>query len=1227
MSRNQGGKKMGMLGGMNLKKKLLLAFLAVGVIPFTVVGIVALQQTSSGLQAAAYNQLQAVRDIKRGQLERFFEDRKSDTMALVETAATLSQSAFQKLEGTRNNKKRQIERYFKNIQEQVVTFSGGRMVSRALPMLSEGFYFDAEELAEEEEVVEAATSSLQSYYEGPFTAAHNERSRTVDARSLLNGVSDQARVMQARYISDNSHPLGQKSNMDGSEEASSYNDLHMMFHRDMREFKENFGFSDLYLVNGESGDVVYSVNKDIDFATSLSEGPFSSSPIGRVFQQAMALEFDRGFVQVDTSRYAPAYGELVNFVASPIVSGGERVGVLILQFKQDQIIDIMADTSGMGETGETILVGPDYLMRSDSRLEKQFHTLENSFSNPEQGKVDTAATHSAIERKQQGTSVVTDYRKVRTLISYTPVEVAPGITYSLNAKMDLAEAFIPRLDGDSKDYYQKYIERYGYYDLFLINPDGYIFYSVARESDYQTNLVNGPFANTNLGKLFRKVSESKQYGIADVEAYAPSNGEPAAFIAAPLVSGDESMGADVEMVVALQLSLDAINGIMAERSGMGETGETYLVGQDLLMRSDSYLDSVNHSVKAAFANPAEGKIDTEATRSVLSGESGNRLIVDHDGESVLSAFTPLQVGSGISWGLVAEVSEAEAFAAVKQIEWMMLIIALVGIAAISGVAMVIARNISNPLVAAAEVAGSIAAGKLDNDIKVASKDETGLLLQALKDMQQDLNQRITRDRKIADESMRIKIALDGASTSVMIADNDRNIVYMNPAVVEMMRKNERSIQQELANFRVDALLGGSIDIFHKNPQHQAQLLSTFTNTYEAQIRIGDRIFDLSANPVINEAGERLGASVEWADVTEQVLAEEQVEKLVQDAVDGDLTNRLDSSNFNGFMGRMAGSINQLMESFNDVLQQTRLVIDQVNGSVSQVRSSSQELASSTEQQSSAIEQVSTSLEETDSQVKSNAENAGVANQLVQETNSVADQGQQTMKEMIRSMDEISNSSQDIAKIIKVIDEIAFQTNLLALNAAVEAARAGKYGKGFAVVAQEVRDLAGRSAQAAKETADLIEQSTHQVSEGVKVADATATALEGIVENVVKVRDLVAEISTASEEQTKGIAQVNDAVAQISDGAQSGSQQSLEMASAADELASLTDQLSSEVARFQLSGAAPAHSAHSRAVAPQPQLQRRAAASPPATVAEPVREEAQPHEVLPLDQDERDFGDF
>ncbi len=535
------------------------------------------------------------------------------------------------------------------------------------------------------------------------------------------------------------------------------------------------------------------------------------------------------------------------------------------------------------------------------------------------------------------------------------------------------------------------------------------------------------------------------------------------------------------------------------------------------------------------------------------------------------------------------------------------------------------RSIVEPLDHASSVMKQIASGNYSNQIEHAGNDEVAAMLMRLKSMQiksgADLNEITER----ANATSRIKMALDGATTNIMIADHNRNIVYMNPAVTEMLRKNERALQQELSGFRVDNLLGNSIDQFHKNPQHQANLLSTFTQTYNTQIRVAGRIFNLSANPVITAEGERLGASVEWADVTEQVLGEEMVENLVRGAADGDLSQRLDSTRFDGFMSRMAEGVNDLMDTFNDVLVQTRIVIDQVNESVGQVRISSQDLASASQEQSSAIEQVSSSLEETDSQVKSNAMNAGVANQLVQETNNVADEGQQKMREMIHSMDGISSSSQDIAKIIKVIDEIAFQTNLLALNAAVEAARAGKYGKGFAVVAQEVRDLAGRSAEAAKETAELIEQSTQQVADGVKVADATAGSLEGIVENVAKVRDLVAEISTASDEQTRGITQIADAITQISDGSQSSSQQSLEMASAADELASLTDQLASEVARFQLHEGA---QGMRPVAAPAPRPVVATAVTEAVEVEEPAPAAiAAPHEVLPLDQDERDFGDF
>ena len=142
------------------------------------------------------------------------------------------------------------------------------------------------------------------------------------------------------------------------------------------------------------------------------------------------------------------------------------------------------------------------------------------------------------------------------------------------------------------------IDKYGYYDIFLIDPDGYIFYTAARESDYQTNIIDGKYSDSSLGQLVREVLESKKYGVADFAPYAPSNGDPAAFIAEPVVHDGK-----VDMVVALQLPLDGINAIMTHREGMGESGETYLVGEDLLMRSDSYLDPVNHTVINSFRNP------------------------------------------------------------------------------------------------------------------------------------------------------------------------------------------------------------------------------------------------------------------------------------------------------------------------------------------------------------------------------------------------------------------------------------------------------------------------------------------------------------------------------------------------------------------------------------------------------------------------------------------------
>ncbi len=336
--------------------------------------------------------------------------------------------------------------------------------------------------------------------------------------------------------------------------------------------------------------------------------------------------------------------------------------------------------------------------------------------------------------------------------------------------------------------------------------------------------------------------------------------------------------------------------------------------------------------------------------------------------------------------------------------------------------------------------------------------------------------------------------------------------------------------------------------------------------------------------------------------------------------------------------RLGNAFSRMIVNLNNTISQTNNVVEQVVPSVEQMRAISQTLASSAEEQSAAAEEVASSLEETDAQVKSNAENANVANQLVSEASNAANAGQEQMKTMTTAMDAIAVSSREIAKIIKVIDEIAFQTNLLALNAAVEAARAGQHGRGFAVVAQEVRNLAGRSAKAARETAELIEDAGRQVQQGVGIADETATALGEIVQNVVKVRDLVSEIAAASDDQTRGVAQVSSAMEQVNQGAQASSQQSEELASTADELGQLAEMLCRQTARFKLreqqtftptiAGMTPEML---RQIAKMVRAQGADGDGVPTAAKIPVAVEAGKDGgdglELPLDRDERGYGQF
>ncbi len=480
---------------------------------------------------------------------------------------------------------------------------------------------------------------------------------------------------------------------------------------------------------------------------------------------------------------------------------------------------------------------------------------------------------------------------------------------------------------------------------------------------------------------------------------------------------------------------------------------------------------------------------------------------------------------------------------------------------------IILRQLGSDPLRLLEVVEGVAAGDLEMDLSTA-QPATGIF-GAMQTMQGNLRERVESDRHAMEESTRLKSALDRVGTNVLMVDDQHNIIYANDTFLEESGGMQGTIGKVVPGFRVDTLVGSSIDMFYSDSAQQRNVRDGLTASHEAEIKLDRLTFKVVSNPVFSVDQQRLGTVIEWTDRTQELAAEKDVQAVVSNVLDGDLTRRISVKDKGGFFKSLSEGVNGIVIKLADAMTEIHQSSSAVQSGATEISQGNTNLSQRTEEQAASLEETASSMTEITRNVRNNAEAAANADKLSSSARDTAEQGGEVVGQAIQAMDEINASSKKIADIIGAIDEIAFQTNLLALNASVEAARAGEQGRGFAVVASEVRNLAGRSANAAKEIKDLIEHSVASVEAGSQLVNASGETLSEIVAGVREVSSIVGDISEASQRQSNGIDEISTAIAQMDEMTQQNAALVEEIAAASENMRQQAEGLNDVVAGYSV----------------------------------------------------------
>ncbi|MFT6270533.1 MAG: methyl-accepting chemotaxis protein [Alphaproteobacteria bacterium] len=718
-----------------------------------------------------------------------------------------------------------------------------------------------------------------------------------------------------------------------------------------------------------------------------------------------------------------------------------------------------------------------------------------------------------------------------------------------------------------------YLEKFGYYDIFLIDTRGNVVYSVFKESDFATNLKDGPYATSGLAQAYQAaalLSTPNDYALIDYAQYTPSYEAPASFIASPIYKYGNQVG-----VLVFQMPIEAITNVMSERSGLGETGEAYLVGQDRLMRSDSFKDAQNFSVDSAFR--LQKTVNSESIERGLRGETGLVESENYLGQAVLSAYSPVKFGN-LEWAIIAEVEASEAYSQVTRLVWLIVLICLVATVCIAYFALKVAKKILEPILAMQNSMSNMAE-KTDfsERVLINREDEIGRSAEIFNDLFESIEMSIRETNSVVtamaagDFSLQVESDFKGDLLTLKNGVN-RSAKAMENSISEVNRVVD-ALAQGNFNQQIEIPMQGDLQNLKFSVNSSVNSMKSAMDTITQLIRamsLGDFKYQIDAKlkgeyaDLVSQshvAMQAVDAAISEIDTVMSALASGNLEARVEADLPGQLSHIKDNINislkvisnvfnetetalkgisegklhmkieteFPGQFNALKTSTNETLSKLTSVVSEIKHIAVTVKSSANEISQGNIQLSERTERQSVDLENTASSMDEITATVRTTAQNAIHANQIASQAKEFASKGGDSVSLTVEAMEEIDVASSKIADIISVIDAIAFQTNLLALNAAVEAARAGEQGKGFAVVAGEVRTLAGRSANAAREIKTLINDTVRKVETGSSLVSKSGSSLEDIILKVDNVNSIVSEISHATTEQTIGVEGVQRAV--------------------------------------------------------------------------------------------------